>query len=171
MAMRKKRTARKAARKSAPKPAARTTKKKITLRPMVSDSQAKTMAAKTLGGSAPTKRAATTQAATAEPAGAATIVYIHGIGNKPPASVLKRQWDQALFEFDLGERSRMAYWVDRDRYPVPLEERRLRRRLRRRDGGRAHPASSRPRAVRAPWNPSAELARMQDRPRRARRIA
>ena len=56
-----------------------------------------------------------------EPAGAATILYIHGIGNKPIASVLKRQWDQALFEFDLGERSRMAYWVDRDRYPVPLE--------------------------------------------------
>jgi hypothetical protein len=56
-----------------------------------------------------------------EPAGAATIVYIHGIGNKPIASVLKRQWDQALFEFDLGERTRMAYWVDRDRYPVPLE--------------------------------------------------
>ena len=57
----------------------------------------------------------------AEPAGAATIIYVHGIGNKPIASVLKRQWDQALFEFDLGERSRMAYWVDRDRYPVPLE--------------------------------------------------
>ena len=56
-----------------------------------------------------------------ESAGAATIVYIHGIGNKPIASVLKRQWDQALFEFDLGERTRMAYWVDRDRYPVPLE--------------------------------------------------
>src|SRR5687767_7028801 len=97
MAMRKKRTARKAARKSASKPAAKTTKKTITLRPMVSDSQAKTMAAKTLGRSAPTKRAATTQAATAEPAGAATIVYIHGIGNKPLASVLKRQWDQALY--------------------------------------------------------------------------
>ena len=56
-----------------------------------------------------------------EAAGAATIVYIHGIGNKPIASVLKRQWDQALFEFDLGERTRMAYWVDRNRYPVPLE--------------------------------------------------
>ena len=50
---------------------------------------------------------------------AQTIVYVHGIGNKPPASVLKTQWDMALFEFDLGERSRMAYWVDRDRYPVP----------------------------------------------------
>src|SRR5215213_11549752 len=57
-----------------------------------------------------------------EPSGAATIVYIHGIGNKPPASVLKGQWDQSLFEFDLGERTRMAYWVDRERYPVPLVE-------------------------------------------------
>ncbi len=55
-------------------------------------------------------------------AGAATIVYIHGIGNKPPASVLKQQWDAALFEFDLGEKSRMAYWVDRERYPVPSDD-------------------------------------------------
>ena len=55
-------------------------------------------------------------------AGAATIVYIHGIGNKPPASVLKQQWDAALFEFDLGEKSRMSYWVDRERYPVPSED-------------------------------------------------
>ncbi|MEP7345580.1 MAG: hypothetical protein ABI877_09940, partial [Gemmatimonadaceae bacterium] len=51
--------------------------------------------------------------------GAQTVLYVHGIGNKPPASVLKAQWDQALFEFDLGERSRLAYWVDRERYPVP----------------------------------------------------
>src|SRR4051812_49308830 len=53
--------------------------------------------------------------------GASSIIYVHGIGNKPPASVLKAQWDEALFEFDLGERSRMAYWVDRERYPAPLE--------------------------------------------------
>ena len=59
------------------------------------------------------------QAADASPTSAATIVYVHGIGNKPPASILKAQWDMALFEFDLGERSRMAYWVDRERYPVP----------------------------------------------------
>ncbi|HUQ48185.1 MAG TPA: S8 family peptidase [Gemmatimonadaceae bacterium] len=57
-----------------------------------------------------------------EGSGAATIIYIHGIGNKPPASVLKQQWDAALFEFDLGEKSRMAYWVDRERYPVPSED-------------------------------------------------
>jgi subtilisin family serine protease len=53
---------------------------------------------------------------------AQTIVYIHGIGNKPPADVLKCQWDHALFRVDLGERSRMAYWVNRAYYPKPLPE-------------------------------------------------
>jgi len=51
-----------------------------------------------------------------------TIIYIHGIGNKPPASVLKCQWDSALFGVQLGDRSRMAYWVNRDYYPVPSDE-------------------------------------------------
>jgi subtilisin family serine protease len=50
---------------------------------------------------------------------ARTIVYVHGIGNKPSPDVLKCQWDQALFEFDLGERSRLAYWVNRLTYPDP----------------------------------------------------
>ncbi|WDS36774.1 S8 family peptidase [Pseudoxanthomonas sp.] len=50
---------------------------------------------------------------------AMTVVYIHGIGNKPPAEVLRCQWDQALFGRAMGERTRMAYWVDRQRYPVP----------------------------------------------------
>lgn len=45
-----------------------------------------------------------------------TVVYIHGIGNKPPAPVLKRQWDVALFSRDMGARTRMAYWAD-IRYP------------------------------------------------------
>ena len=40
-----------------------------------------------------------------------TVIYIHGIGNKPPASILKCQWDTALFGSPLGDRSRMAYWV------------------------------------------------------------
>ncbi len=48
-----------------------------------------------------------------------TVIYVHGIGNKPIQSVLKCQWDMALFDADLGERSRMAYWVDRERYPSP----------------------------------------------------
>jgi subtilisin family serine protease len=52
--------------------------------------------------------------------GARTVVYVHGIGNKPIASVLKCQWDTAVFGFDLGEKSRLAYWVNRERYPTPL---------------------------------------------------
>lgn len=48
-----------------------------------------------------------------------TVVYIHGIGNKPLASVLKCQWDSALFGAPMGDRTRLAYWVDRDRYPEP----------------------------------------------------
>ena len=50
---------------------------------------------------------------------ARTILYVHGIGNKPVASILKCQWDHALFGFDLGERSRLAYWVSREYYPQP----------------------------------------------------
>ncbi|MGH7766672.1 MAG: S8 family serine peptidase, partial [Candidatus Binatia bacterium] len=52
---------------------------------------------------------------------ARTILYVHGIGNKPEQSILKCQWDRALFGFDLGERSRLAYWVSRVFYPEPLE--------------------------------------------------
>jgi len=51
-----------------------------------------------------------------------TIVYVHGIGNKPLASVLKCQWDMALFGTALGDRSRMAYWVNREIYPIPSNE-------------------------------------------------
>ena len=51
-----------------------------------------------------------------------TVIYIHGIGNKPVASVLKCQWDSALFGAELGDRSRMAYWVNREYYPVPTRE-------------------------------------------------
>jgi subtilisin family serine protease len=50
---------------------------------------------------------------------ARTVVYVHGIGNKPIPSVLKCQWDSALFGFELGERSRLAYWVNRAYYPTP----------------------------------------------------
>ncbi|HKE95681.1 MAG TPA: S8 family peptidase [Povalibacter sp.] len=50
---------------------------------------------------------------------ARTILYVHGIGNKPPADILKCQWDDALFGFNLGERSRLAYWVNRITYPEP----------------------------------------------------
>src|SRR5512134_626668 len=54
--------------------------------------------------------------------GARTIIYVHGIGNKPTQSVLKCQWDNALFDFDLGERSRLAYWVNREYYPDPTAD-------------------------------------------------
>jgi hypothetical protein len=37
---------------------------------------------------------------------ARTVIYVHGIGNKPTQSVLKCQWDTALLGFDIGERSR-----------------------------------------------------------------
>jgi subtilisin family serine protease len=47
------------------------------------------------------------------------VVYIHGIGNKPPPTVLKRQYDNALFGIDMGGRTRLAYWAD-IRYPQPL---------------------------------------------------
>src|SRR5262245_9908903 len=48
-----------------------------------------------------------------------TVVYVHGIGNKPPPATLKRQFDQALFGIDMGARTRLAYWAD-IRYPQPL---------------------------------------------------
>jgi hypothetical protein len=50
------------------------------------------------------------------------VLYVHGIANKPPASVLKCQWDLRLFDVRLGQRSRMAYWVNRRRYPIPLAD-------------------------------------------------
>ena len=50
---------------------------------------------------------------------AATVIYVHGIGNKPPPEVLRCQWDRALFGRSMGERTRMAYWVNRERYPSP----------------------------------------------------
>ena len=48
-----------------------------------------------------------------------TVIYVHGIANKPIASVLKCQWDRAVFGTSMGQRSRMVYWVNRDRYPDP----------------------------------------------------
>lgn len=51
-----------------------------------------------------------------------TVVYVHGINNKPIASVLKCQWDSALFGAAMGDRTRMAYWVNRARYPVPSSD-------------------------------------------------
>src|SRR5512144_3293146 len=53
------------------------------------------------------------------PPAVGTVIYVHGIGNTPEASVLKCQWDLALFGADMGDRTRLAYWVDRERYPSP----------------------------------------------------
>jgi subtilisin family serine protease len=53
---------------------------------------------------------------------AQTVVYIHGIANKPEAAILKCQWDTALFGVEMGDRTRMAYWVNREYYPRPLDE-------------------------------------------------
>ena len=50
---------------------------------------------------------------------AKTVLYIHGIGNKPTQEVLRCQWDKALFGRSMGERTRLAYWVNRERYPTP----------------------------------------------------
>jgi hypothetical protein len=51
----------------------------------------------------------------------ATIVYVHGNGNKVREDLLKAQWDEALFGRDMAERSRMAYWRPL-RYPEPLPD-------------------------------------------------
>lgn len=48
-----------------------------------------------------------------------TVIYVHGIANKPPATVLRCQWDVALFGQSVGERSRMVYWVNRERHGEP----------------------------------------------------
>lgn len=48
---------------------------------------------------------------------ARTVIYCHGISNMPPEGVLRSEWDHALFGANQGERTRMAYWVDRERYP------------------------------------------------------
>lgn len=63
-------------------------------------------------------QAPATSASSAAAAGAArTVIYCHGISNMPPEGVLRSEWDRALFGADQGERTRMAYWVDRERYP------------------------------------------------------
>jgi hypothetical protein len=51
----------------------------------------------------------------------ATVVYVHGNGNKPAKDPLKRTWDRALFGEAAGSPSRMAYWADL-RYPSPLPD-------------------------------------------------
>ncbi|MFD9302536.1 hypothetical protein ACFWCB_07545 [Streptomyces sp. NPDC060048] len=51
----------------------------------------------------------------------ATVVYVHGNGNKVRKELLKSQWDRALFGTDMGAASRMAYWAP-VRYGTPLPD-------------------------------------------------
>lgn len=71
-----------------------------------------------LGQVHPTKEAVSTTAQ----GSVSTVIYVHGIGNKPTASVLKCQWDCALFGHAMGDRTRIAYWVNRRYYPLPLND-------------------------------------------------
>ncbi len=66
-----------------------------------------------------TTATATAQATGTALAAARTVIYCHGISNMPTEPQLRSEWDQALFGADQGERTRMAYWVDRERYPQP----------------------------------------------------
>jgi len=40
------------------------------------------------------------------------VIYIHGIGVRPPKEQWKRECDLALFGKPMGERTSMAYWSD-----------------------------------------------------------
>lgn len=52
---------------------------------------------------------------------ARTVIYVHGIGPKPAEAILTCQWDRALFGHMMGDRTRMAYWVDHARHGSPVE--------------------------------------------------
>jgi len=51
----------------------------------------------------------------------ASVVYVHGNGNKVREDLLKSQWDLALFDQEMGASTRMAYWA-RLRYREPLSD-------------------------------------------------
>jgi hypothetical protein len=74
-----------------------------------------------MGSTMPKQKRAKSVTAASTGQKARTIIYVHGIGNKPVESVLRCQWDHALFEFPLGERSRMAYWCQEDRHGPPID--------------------------------------------------
>jgi subtilisin family serine protease len=52
----------------------------------------------------------------------ARIIYVHGSGNQKLAHELKLDWDTCLFQKDMGDRTCMAYYVNRDRHPVPEKD-------------------------------------------------
>lgn len=112
-------SAKKSTRKAAKKPA----KKAVAKKAAKKAAPAKKAAAKAAVKVAPTVFAAELPdkviRTLAEASKARTVVYCHGIGNKPLEKKLRSDWDRALFGSDQGERTRMAYWVDRTRYPKP----------------------------------------------------
>ena len=62
-------------------------------------------------------RARSTRSTVAE--AAASLVYVHGIGQHARHDALKLEWDLALFGRDMGPRSRMVYWADIVHPPHP----------------------------------------------------
>lgn len=53
------------------------------------------------------------------------VVYVHGVSRQKQETVLRAQWDNAIFGASLGDRSRFAYWSDLrywDDKPVDLSE-------------------------------------------------
>ncbi len=48
-----------------------------------------------------------------------TVVYVHGIGNKPPPAVLKCQWTRPCSASSRVTAAAWTYWVNRELYPAP----------------------------------------------------
>lgn len=42
----------------------------------------------------------------------ASVIYVHGAGNKPPAPGLKQAWDRDLFGRDMAQQTQMAHYAD-----------------------------------------------------------
>jgi len=97
-----------------PRPKSKVRKKNLAVRPSrpARGRAAATNGARTTAAGGTTRKSADTDASH-------LVVYVHGIGNKPRESVLRCQWDNALFGTNMGDRTRMAYWVNRKRYPLP----------------------------------------------------
>jgi hypothetical protein len=49
---------------------------------------------------------------TSSPSAPIALVYMHGIGRHPAPEDVKRGYDEALFQSDLGDNTKLAYWAD-----------------------------------------------------------
>ena len=100
--------------------ATKKTVRRAVTRPSVAGMASKSATAKSAKGESPKpvtlQRSASMATAQAQPR---AVIYMHGLGNKPTQAVLRCQWDNALFGRAMGKRTRLAYWVNRDRYPTP----------------------------------------------------